>query len=87
MLDLFQIFILITLLITSFTLICSANNGKEPEVLTVTIEKKQFEEKEILPPIKEECEENVEREKQLSIIRKRLQPKGASSSREEDSSV
>lgn len=84
MLDLFQIFILITLMITSLTLVCSA---KEPEVVTVTIEKKQFEEKEILPPIKEECEEDMEREKQLSIIRKRLQPKGASSSREEDSSV
>ena len=84
MLDLFQIFILITLLITSLTLVCSA---KEPEVVTVTIEKKQFEEKEILTPIKEECEKDTEREKQLSIIRKRLQPKGASSSREEDSSV
>ena len=84
MLDLFQIFVLLTLVITSLTLICSA---KEPEVVTVTIEKKQFKEKEILPPIKEENDEDTAREKQLSIIRKRLQPKVSSSSREEDSSV
>ena len=84
MLDLFQIFVLLTLVITSLTLICSA---KEPEVVTVTIEKKQFKEKEILPPIKEENDEDTAREKQLSIIRKRLQPKASSSSREGDSSV
>ena len=84
MLDLFQIFVLLTLIITSLTLVCSA---KEPEVVAVTIEKKQFEEKEILTPIKEEHEEDTEREKQLSIIRKRLQPKVSSSLPLEDSSV
>lgn len=101
MLDLYQLFILLSLAIISLSLFFSSK--KQPEVITVTIEKKVESAAKSKPDLVQKLQtihettiddlKNKKKEKEdayqekLAIIRKRLQPKGASSSLEEDSSV
>lgn len=101
MLDLYQLFILLSLAIISLSLFFSSK--KQPEVITVTIEKKIMEDKRTkhdlvqkLQTIHETTIDDLKNkkkdkedayQKKLAIIRKRLQPKVSSSSPEGDSSV